>query len=114
MRKNTKKEYVLSQPHDVSAEQVVKKAEEDGIKITKAYVYNIRSASKATLKAKKQSAKQTVRVAPLAKAKRSEDVVKSHDLDVSSRAADLIVRAIDTIVADRVQRVLSRLAVVSQ
>lgn len=111
MRKNTKKEYVLGQPNDVSAEQIVKKAEEDGIKITKAYVYNIRSASKATMKSKKQSSRQLVRVAPLAKVKREEIPVK---IDVSDRASDLIVQAIDAIIADRVQRVLSRLAVVAQ
>lgn len=118
MKKNTKKEYVLNQPSDVSAEELVKKAQEEGIKLTKAYVYNIRSASKSKPKAKKSITKQIVRVAPLplAKAKRVEPpvVVRDPSMKSADLAADLFVQAIDALVADRVHRALSRLAGLAQ
>ncbi len=122
MRKNTKKEYVLNQPSETSAEQVVKKAEEEGIKLTKAYVYNIRSAgkSKAKAKAKPKSAKKAdkvaVRIAPLAKVNREVAIDKSEwkvsSLPASdSRSKDLLVQAIDALIVERVRVVLLSLAV---
>ena len=108
MKKSTKKEYVLSQSKDLSAEEVVAKASEDGVSITKAYVYNIRSSSNLKSSAKRNVKRQIVRV--------NEE---SESFLTTPRAApsryesprDMLVEAVDALIADRVRLVLSSLAV---
>ena len=54
--KQSKKEFVLSQPSSLSATDVVKKAEEQGIKLTAGYVHTIRYMKRRNRKAAKEKA----------------------------------------------------------
>lgn len=114
--KTTKKDFVLKFP-TLSASEIVKKATEESIKLTEAYVYNVRSAvnrqrrrnraMKSVLAKTPSIAKATTAVSARPSATINYTVAPSSESNSNQRAYELLAQAISLLVADRVRTVLA-------
>lgn len=130
--KQTKKDFVLAQPKSMLAADVVKKAEEQGVKLTAGYVHTIRYMKRRDQKAAKEKAAaaattprrgpgrpKKVEIIPIDPSPTGYGHLPRYGKDFSygvrkvtppSSSANLLAEAIDKLVETRVRALFAELA----